>query len=192
MFRTGDYGRIVDGQIYYEGRADSQVKIRGHRVDLNEIITAVNRVEQVSFGTVLCYKAGEPEQVSLYSVYSFESKPVDVILFTLRLLGSGGIHRLETNRSDRSSQKRAEGQTGFLHDAKGCTRQSLGLRQSECNQTGNCLQVVQIDEVPLLVNGKVDRQKLLRLFADQHQSRTHLQKDFKIRSLHLFPFIKKG
>lgn len=63
MFRTGDYGRLVNGQLYFEGRADSQVKIRGHRVDLNEVSNVINRLRQVSFGGVLCYKAGEPEQV---------------------------------------------------------------------------------------------------------------------------------
>lgn len=65
MFRTGDYGRLVNGQLYFEGRADSQVKIRGHRVDLNEVSNVINRLRQVSFGGVLCYKAGEPEQVKI-------------------------------------------------------------------------------------------------------------------------------
>ena len=63
MFRTGDYGRMINGQIYYEGRADSQIKVRGHRVDLNEVNAVVNHLEEVSFATVLCYKPGEPEQV---------------------------------------------------------------------------------------------------------------------------------
>lgn len=66
MFRTGDYGRIADGNIYYEGRADSQVKIRGHRVDLTEINAIINKLDElVSVCVVLSYKAGEPEQVSL-------------------------------------------------------------------------------------------------------------------------------
>lgn len=64
MFRTGDYGRVTNGQLYYEGRTDSQIKVRGHRVDLNEISTTVSRMEQVASSAVLCYKPGEPEQVS--------------------------------------------------------------------------------------------------------------------------------
>lgn len=38
VFRTGDLGhRGADGELYFDGRADSQVKIRGNRVELTEV-----------------------------------------------------------------------------------------------------------------------------------------------------------
>ncbi|MGW1072808.1 Pls/PosA family non-ribosomal peptide synthetase [Streptomyces sp. NPDC002537] len=38
LYRTGDLGRTTpDGEIEYLGRADAEVKVRGHRVDLGEI-----------------------------------------------------------------------------------------------------------------------------------------------------------
>ncbi|RBY81398.1 hypothetical protein DQ239_02065 [Blastococcus sp. TF02-09] len=38
IYRTGDLGRLLpDGELEYLGRADSEVKVRGHRVDLQEI-----------------------------------------------------------------------------------------------------------------------------------------------------------
>ena len=64
MFRTGDYGRIVGGQLVYEGRSDSQVKVRGHRVDLSEVYNNISQLPEVSVCVVLCYKPGEPEQVN--------------------------------------------------------------------------------------------------------------------------------
>ena len=42
LYRTGDLGRVDDGgEIVYLGRADDEVKIRGHRVDLGEIESVV-------------------------------------------------------------------------------------------------------------------------------------------------------
>lgn len=64
MYRTGDYGRIIDGNLYYEGRADSQIKVRGHRVDVTEINAVVQGLDQIAKGVVLCYKPGQPEQVN--------------------------------------------------------------------------------------------------------------------------------
>lgn len=46
-------------------------------------------------------------------------------------------------------------------------------------------QVVQIEELPLLVNGKVDRQKLLQLYLDQRQ----LQRGYLIVDLFVFDLI---
>jgi D-alanine--poly(phosphoribitol) ligase subunit 1 len=40
-YRTGDWVRKRDGQYYFAGRIDSQVKIRGNRVELDEIDLAI-------------------------------------------------------------------------------------------------------------------------------------------------------
>lgn len=66
MYRTGDYGRIVNGVLLYEGRTDSQIKVRGHRVDLTEVETAIHGLSAdlgIDKLTVLCYKPGETDQV---------------------------------------------------------------------------------------------------------------------------------
>ncbi|WP_156993325.1 non-ribosomal peptide synthetase [Pseudonocardia acaciae] len=48
MYRTGDLGRWTAGRgIEYLGRADNQVKIRGHRVELREVEAALAAVEGV-------------------------------------------------------------------------------------------------------------------------------------------------
>jgi amino acid adenylation domain-containing protein len=44
LYRTGDFGSYLeDGQIAFAGRADDQLKIRGRRVETNEIIAVLGR-----------------------------------------------------------------------------------------------------------------------------------------------------
>lgn len=47
LYRTGDFGVLQKGVILYAGRTDSQIKIRGHRVDLQEVDRAVAAVDGV-------------------------------------------------------------------------------------------------------------------------------------------------
>lgn len=89
MYHTGDYGRLVKGVVLYEGRTDSQVKVRGHRVDLAEIDAALNKLEPVDKTAVLCFKPGEVDQVIQHSdnQYKFQRTsqnptPIDFILET--------------------------------------------------------------------------------------------------------------
>ncbi|MDO5710908.1 MAG: amino acid adenylation domain-containing protein [Micrococcales bacterium] len=53
IYRTGDLARIQeDGEIVYLGRADAEVKIRGHRVDLGEIESVMMRDADVPTAAV--------------------------------------------------------------------------------------------------------------------------------------------
>jgi len=70
MYQTGDYGKVVNGVLLYEGRTDSQIKVRGHRVDLTEVETAIHQLQDAGIDklAVLCYKPGETEQVQLIPI----------------------------------------------------------------------------------------------------------------------------
>lgn len=46
-FRTGDLGRLDNGDLFIEGRIGSQVKIGGHRVELAEVEAAVSSIPDV-------------------------------------------------------------------------------------------------------------------------------------------------
>ncbi|XP_064627333.1 beta-alanyl-bioamine nonribosomal peptide synthetase ebony-like isoform X2 [Lineus longissimus] len=63
LYKTGDYGTIVDGRVYYEGRKDSVVKIRGQRVSLMEVERVILMVEDVEKTVVLLRKANEQNQM---------------------------------------------------------------------------------------------------------------------------------
>ena len=59
MYRTGDLGRLrQDSQIGFHGRVDNQEKIRGHRIEPEEIAAALNRHPQVMSCAVVA-RAGE-------------------------------------------------------------------------------------------------------------------------------------
>jgi amino acid adenylation domain-containing protein len=66
MYRTGDRGvRRSDGEIDFRGRLDRQTKIRGQRVELDEIATILARHPGVDFATATSIsKTGENQLVA--------------------------------------------------------------------------------------------------------------------------------
>ncbi|XP_018568645.1 uncharacterized protein LOC108908938 [Anoplophora glabripennis] len=124
LYRTGDFARVEKGVLVYEGRTDSQVKVRGHRVDLAEVEKAVNSLEEVDKGIVLCYKPGELNQTLLAFV---------------------------TSQSLMSEQQI-----------------EAALKEKLTNYM--VPQVILIENIPLLVNGKIDRQTLLKSYESTNNN----------------------
>ncbi|MGI5152027.1 Pls/PosA family non-ribosomal peptide synthetase [Plantactinospora sp. CA-294935] len=70
IYRTGDLGRITsDGQLDYLGRIDSQVKVRGYRIELTEIESVLLRLPEVAQAAVTTYQP-EPGVVELAAFYT--------------------------------------------------------------------------------------------------------------------------
>jgi amino acid adenylation domain-containing protein len=64
MYRTGDMGRVRwDGQVECRGRNDSQVKLRGHRVELTEVAAVLKQDHRVHDALVVL--KGEREQARM-------------------------------------------------------------------------------------------------------------------------------
>jgi len=56
LYRTGDLGRLLpDGQIAFMGRIDDQIKVMGHRIEPNEIVTVLNRHPEIEASFVCAY-----------------------------------------------------------------------------------------------------------------------------------------
>jgi acyl-coenzyme A synthetase/AMP-(fatty) acid ligase len=54
LYQTGDLGRyLANGEIAYLGRIDEQIKILGHRIEPNEIVTVLDRHPHVNASLVV-------------------------------------------------------------------------------------------------------------------------------------------
>jgi len=84
MYRTGDLARyLVDGNIEFLGRADHQVKVRGHRVELGEI-EAVLAAHPGVRQAIVTARRGESEDVRILAYLVGASMPHDELRAALR------------------------------------------------------------------------------------------------------------
>lgn len=75
VYKTGDLAHYGDdGNIYYDGRTDYQIKHMGYRIELGEIETCVNSIDNVNqvaciynrkAGKIVCFYSGTAENISV-------------------------------------------------------------------------------------------------------------------------------
>ena len=70
IYRTGDLGRINgDGEIEYLGRTDTQIKLRGYRIELTEIEAVLLETPEIAQVVVTTFEP-EPDAPELIAYYS--------------------------------------------------------------------------------------------------------------------------
>lgn len=71
MYRTGDLGKYhSNGEIEFLGRMDFQIKLNGHRIELQEIAHAVDNVEKVSRSVVVFNDSGKEKSLVCFYMTS--------------------------------------------------------------------------------------------------------------------------
>jgi D-alanine--poly(phosphoribitol) ligase subunit 1 len=81
-YRTGDQGRFEGDMLFFEGRADDQVKLHGYRVELGDVeanLRALSRVREAVVVPVL--KDGVPDSLAAFVVLeggAFGESPAQV------------------------------------------------------------------------------------------------------------------
>ncbi len=119
LYRTGDIVRYLpDGSLGIVGRQDSQVKIRGNRVELPEIEDKIRELDYIDDVTVQAIKNGNNNEIAAYVVVSDDLKG-------------------NTLRED-------------IQNFIGKSKPNYMIPSY----------VIELDEIPLNVNGKVDKRKL--------------------------------
>ena len=144
LYRTGDLVRYrADGNLEFIGRRDSQVKIRGYRIELGEVESALRTYPGVSQAVVLAREgAAYPSRGG-----GREAEP-----------GTDG-ERAKRAQSNEPGEKRL---VGYVVSAQG----ELDVSELRTYLQGKLPQHmvpavwVQLSELPLTVNGKIDRQRL--------------------------------
>ncbi|KAL7915692.1 hypothetical protein GGI35DRAFT_4429 [Trichoderma velutinum] len=149
-YRTGDYGRYrpVDGKLEYIGRIDGQVKIRGHRIELAEIEHLIKSHKLVR-NAVVVVQQQQQLQGDLQDI--------------AQLVGFITVNKEQSFDGDQ------EGPSSSF------TAQSLsqGLKEKVIGEIYKSLKlrlpsymipqaIVALENMPLNVSGKVDRQALAK------------------------------
>jgi len=77
MYRTGDRGiRRPDGEIEFRGRLDRQIKIRGQRVELDEIDRTLALHPSIDFATATVHVTRDGEEQIVGYVLTKDNEPV--------------------------------------------------------------------------------------------------------------------
>ncbi|MCP4154083.1 MAG: amino acid adenylation domain-containing protein, partial [bacterium] len=75
IYRTGDLGRIDDGCLMHLGRKDFQVKIRGQRVETEEIEAVLTKIEGIKEAVVKAVTIKDSDlMLAAYYVYQKDSE----------------------------------------------------------------------------------------------------------------------
>ncbi len=83
MYRTGDIGYYDEaGNLYYSGRRDHQIKHMGHRIEMGEIETVVNALDEIKMACAVYKESKE----MIYLFYSADAACDDVIIGQIKKL----------------------------------------------------------------------------------------------------------
>lgn len=70
MYRTGDLGRVVGGELYLAGRMDTQVKVRGYRIEPGEVEAALHAMPGIRDAAVVVDRRKDPARLVAFVIRS--------------------------------------------------------------------------------------------------------------------------
>jgi amino acid adenylation domain-containing protein len=127
VYRTGDYARVLeDGEFEFVGRRDSQVKIRGVRIDLAEIENVIRTCPAVRDAAVFDQQDTQ-HQACLCAYVAVEDSEIDAVrthvatrvppyMCPSAFIAVDGLPRTATGKVDRQALRRVHAAAGWLRD----------------------------------------------------------------------------
>jgi D-alanine--poly(phosphoribitol) ligase subunit 1 len=68
-YRTGDWGRIRDGLLFFEGRMDDQVKVNGYRIELGDLEENLRALPAVADAVALpAFRNGVAQSITAFVI----------------------------------------------------------------------------------------------------------------------------
>ena len=142
MYKTGDRVRwLGDGSIEYLGRRDQQIKLRGQRIELEEIIAVVAqhpavrecvvvlRTEGVSSPQLVAYVVGAAgDEVSLGAVRAYTQRRLPGYMVPAAFVGLAGLPLMANGKVDRRALPTPSGERADLLEAYEAPRTAVEAR----------------------------------------------------------------
>jgi len=67
MYKTGDVAKMLsDGNLMFVGRNDNQIKIKGHRIEINEIVNAISEYPTITKCVILVKEENDNKSLVAY------------------------------------------------------------------------------------------------------------------------------
>ncbi|MEE1116970.1 non-ribosomal peptide synthetase, partial [Methanosphaera sp.] len=86
-YNTGDLGKKdCYGELYVQGRNDTQIKLRGLRIELSEIETAISKYENIILSKVMVKEVNDIEHLCAYYTASEEISKNDLVEYLSQIL----------------------------------------------------------------------------------------------------------